>query len=235
MADGRTLIDLTLDDAFASGCGCAVLVVSPVLEARFREKYGDRQQIRIAVQHEPMGTAHAVMQGLRGLKGTAVAVNGDDHYGRDAIQAAMHHALNGPAGEHALVAYRLERTLSAAGGVNRALCETDGNGFLVSTQEARGVRREGGHLRDEQGHTLEGDRLVSMNLWVFRPPLFPLFKELAGSERQGEYGLPEVVQQAITRGHRFQVIPTEAQWTGLTFADDADLVRRSLSRDQDAT
>lgn len=227
LTDGRTLIDLTLADA---GRADAVLVVSPTLEARFREKYAGQPRIRIAVQREPLGTAHAVMQGLHGLPGTAVVVNGDDHYGHAALAAAMEHAVHGQPEQHALVAYRLDRTLSPSGGVNRALCSADRDGYLVSTREATGVQAGDGHVHDDQGTRLDGDRPVSMNLWIFRPTLFPLFGELARAERQGEYGLPEVVQQAIARGHRFRVIPTAAQWVGLTFANDADLVRRSLSR-----
>ncbi|HMN06554.1 MAG TPA: NTP transferase domain-containing protein [Flavobacteriales bacterium] len=233
--DGRTIIDLTMAEAAEAGCRSMVLVSSPALEPDFRLKYGDRPHVRIAVQQMPLGTADAALRGLSGIDGTAVVVNGDDHYGHEAIGAAMGHALGGTATEHALVAYRLDRTLSPSGGVNRALCTLDGDGYLASTEEVRGIREENGFLLDEAGARWSHDRLASMNLWIFRSSLFPLFAELSAVERQGEYGLPEVVQIAIARGHRFRVIPTDAQWTGLTFADDANLVRRNLSRRQDAT
>lgn len=227
--DGRTLIDLTMADAEEAGCPNTVLITSPALEPAFRGKYGGRPRTSIAVQHEPLGTAHAVLQGLANVDGTLVVVNGDDHYGREALAAAVRHALDGVEHEHALVAYRLDRTLSPSGGVNRAVCTLDAQGFLTSTQEVKGIRTDGITVVDETGNQWEKGRLVSMNLWIFRPPLFPLFSELAGAQRSGEFGLPEVVRAAIARGQRFRVIPTDAQWTGLTFAADADLVRRSLS------
>ncbi|HRN38759.1 MAG TPA: NTP transferase domain-containing protein [Flavobacteriales bacterium] len=227
--DGRTLIDLTMADAVAAGCHLAVLVTSPALESAFRGKYSDRPRTSIAVQQEPTGTAHAVLQGLANVDGTIVVVNGDDHYGREAVAAAVHHALNGAAFDHALVGYRLDRTLSPSGGVNRAVCTLDAHGFLASMQEVTGIRSDGNTVVDETGTRWEKDRMVSMNLCILRPSLFPLFTELADAQRRGEFGLPEVVQAAIAQGQRFRVIPTEAQWTGLTFAADADLVRRSLS------
>jgi hypothetical protein len=227
-ADGRTLIDLTLADAFAAGCGSAVLVASPWVKEAFREKYGADGRVRLPVQSEALGTAHAALIGLDGLNGTAVLVNGDDHYGSGAIGSAVGHALHGNAAEHALVAYQLANTLSPSGGVNRAVCAIDGAGKLLSTEEVTGLRAEGILVRDAAGHTWPGNTPVSMNLWVLRPSIRPLITELAAVARQGEYGLPEVARQAIGQGQVFRTIITKAEWTGLTHAADAEQVRQRL-------
>ena len=51
-----------------------------------------------------------------------------------------------------------------------------------------------------------------------------------GSVREGgEFGLPDVVRAAIAKGHRFRALHTSEPWCGLTYASDADLVRRILS------
>lgn len=228
-ADGRTLIDITLTDAVEAGCHNAVLITSPSLEPAFREKYGDRPHTSIAVQQQPLGTAHAVLQGLYGVEGTIVVVNGDDHYGRQAIDAALHHAVGNAKNDHALVAYQLSNTLSPSGGVNRAVCAIDGAGKLLSTEEVTGLRAEGILVRDAEGRTWPGNTPVSMNLWVLRPSIRPLIAELATEARQGEYGLPEVVRLAMARGQHFRAIPTDAEWTGLTHAADAEQVRQRLN------
>ena len=162
-----------------------------------------------------------------------VLANGDDHYGKEPILLAVEHALHGDADEHALVAFTLANTLGASGDVNRAVCETDGSEMLLSTEEVHGLHADpSGGATDATGRAWEAHRLVSMNLWVLRPSVLPLFRTLfqAGAYGPGgEFGLPAVVDAALERHHRFRVLPTKSAWCGLTYPDDAELVRRMLA------
>lgn len=228
---GEALLDITLRDAFAAGCDAAVIVVRPEHEAVFSARYAHDPRIRTVVQHEALGTAHAVLVAAEQVRGTALIANADDHYGRDAIRQAMHHAQHGDPQHHALVAFELANTLSLGGGVNRAACTTAADGSLLATEEVTGLHATTtGTIADGAGRTWPGDTLVSMNLWVFRPALFPLFRLLftAQQPHAGEFGLPTVVAAAIGQHHRFLALRSTAQWCGLTHPADADRVRDRL-------
>ncbi|MBS1567805.1 MAG: NTP transferase domain-containing protein [Bacteroidetes bacterium] len=230
--NGEALLDLTLRDAFHAGCTAAVIVVRPEHMLAFAERFATQPQVHLVVQAEALGTAHAVMLALAEVQGTAVIANGDDHYGAGAIQQAVGHALNGSMQQHALVAFELNKTLSPGGGVNRAVCAVDAQGMLRSTVEVTGLHANAnGIITSSDGRTWHPGTLVSMNLWVLRPALFPLFRELFRSHgpAKEEFGLPAVVAAAIGRQHQFHVLRTAEAWCGLTHPADAEHVRHQLA------
>lgn len=229
---GEALLDFTLRDARAAGCNNSVIVVRPEHVPAFAERFAQQPQVRLVVQAEARGTAHAVMLALAEVHGTAIIANGDDHYGVEAIGQAVRHALHGDPLHHALVAFELGKTLSPSGGVNRAVCNTDAHGLLRSTEEVAGLQAiTSGSITSTYGRTWPADALVSMNLWVLRPSLFPLFREefAAHTAGNGEFGLPTVVAAAIAKGHRFAVLHTAGTWCGLTHPADAALARQHLT------
>lgn len=230
---GETIMDITIRNAFASGCDRMVLVIRPEHEALFMEKSGADERVRLAVQAEALGTGHAVMIGLEQAEGSTVIANADDFYGAAAITEAFAHASTQDE-EHALVAFTLANTLSAAGPVHRALCTIDANGFLTSTDECTGLHADADNrITDANGRSYDPAALVSMNLWVLRPSIASYFraavKHFNEQGQRGECMLPAVVQQAMDNGHRVRVLRTDARWAGLTYAADADLVRRTLA------
>ena len=230
--NGEALLDLALRDAFRAGCTSAILVVRPELEAVFAARNAHGTNMHLVVQHEALGTAHAVMQALEHVQGDVLIANGDDHYGAGPLRMAIQHAVTGDLGEHALVTFELANTLSASGPVNRALCTVNAKGLLGPIEEVLGLHRNGaGTISDAKGRPFSGHEHVSMNLWLLRPSMFDLFSILFhGSVREGgEFGLPDVVRAATANGHRFRALHTSEPWCGLTYASDADLVRRILS------
>jgi len=231
--EGEALLDLTLRDARAAGCTGAVIVVRPEHLLVFADRFADQPQVRIVVQAEALGTAHAVMLALAEAHGTALIANGDDHYGAGAMEQAARHALRGDPVQHALVAFELANTLSPSGGVHRAVCATDADGLLLSTQEVTGLQAAAsGNITSADGRSWPAATLVSMNLWVLRPALFPLFRTLfaAHAAANGEFGLPSVVSAAIAQHHRFAVLRTTETWCGLTHPADAGHVRQYLAK-----
>ena len=229
--NGQSLLEITMDQAFAAGVQEAVIVVASPHRAIFEQRFIERSDVRTVVQEEARGTAHATASALRRDMGTTIVVNGDDHYGYGAIALAVEHACHGPQSEHAMVAFELGRTLSPHGGVNRAVCSTDENARLVRTVEVRGLRAQtNGEILDAEGATWAPSTLVSMNLWVLRPSIFPAFEHTSSTPTTGgEHGLPSVIQHAVGTGAALRVLRTSAPWSGLTFPEDADLVRRSLN------
>ena len=193
---------------------------------------------------KPWGTGHAVLAAAAAVSSPFAVVNADDFYGRDAFMRAAEF-LGGRdggdvSGTFAIVAYPLQDTLSAAGGVNRAVCRADGNGWLETMEEVVDIRRledgtyqgtdtRGGPLR------LSGDALVSMNLWVFTPAVFALlrrgFEEFlrhAGRE-QGEFLISHGIRDGVQRGvARVRLLATRARWLGITYPDDRPRVAAAL-------
>ena len=229
--NGESLLEITMDQAFAAGVQEAVIVVASPHRAIFEQRLLGRSAVRTVVQEEALGTAHATASALHRDMGTIIVVNGDDHYGSGAIALAVEHAYHAPQSEHAMVAFELGRTLSTHGGVNRAICSTDANDLLLRTIEVRGLKaRTNGEILDAEGATWDPSTLVSMNLWVLRPSIFPAFEHTSSTPTTGgEHGLPSVIQHAVGTGAALRVLRTSAPWSGLTFPEDADLVRRSLN------
>lgn len=228
---GETIMDITLRDAFDAGCDRAWVVTSPKLVHDLQRRFSSDARVRVLVQKDALGTAHAAMIGLEDAQGTSLVVNGDDLYGASSIRTAVEYARQGDPHESALVAFNLDRTLSPNGPVNRASCSVDGE-YLSDTHEVMGLAADDqDHIKDRKGEVYDARTPVSMNLWVLRPAFNALLVE-AWRERDGaepdEFGLPTAVHQAIERGHRFHMLRTHDAWFGLTFPEDAQLVRDHL-------
>lgn len=251
---GATLLDYSIYDARRAGFGTVVVVTRPELATAF-----DRIDATVAIQRlddlpagltmpaartKPWGTGHAVLAAATAVRSPFAVVNADDFYGRDAFTRAAEF-LAGPGGEaperFAIIAYPLRDTLSAAGGVNRAVCHADGDGWLETVEEVVDIRRldddtyagTDAHGRPVQ---LSGDALVSMNLWVFTPAVFTVlrrgfaeFLRQGGAGAQGEFLISHAIRDAVRRGEaRVRLLATRARWLGVTYPDDRPRVAAAL-------
>ena len=204
-------------------------------------------------RQKPWGTGHAlaVCQGL--VDGPFVVINADDFYGRESFQvvADFLRAPPAPAGaaagasaapeSFAMVGFRLANTLSEHGDVCRGICDVGPGGWLRGVRELTAISRRDGRIGypDAAGvwQPLRADDIVSMNIWGFTPGIFPLLQaELAaflarhGGEEKAEFYLPAAVDQMVRRGQaRVQVLPTDAQWFGVTYPGDKPLVAAGIT------
>jgi hypothetical protein len=143
----------------------------------------------------------------------------------------------------ALVGFRLDRTLSPSGPVNRAICRASARGWLESVTEVLHLKADpAGGIAGDDGSTprrYSGAEPVSMNFWAFTPALFPHLEAgfrafLAGEDtsvpiEKHEFLIPTVMQDLIRRGiARVRVIPTESPWTGMTYPADRERVAAIL-------
>ena len=187
---------------------------------------------------KPWGTGHAVLAAASAVSRPFAVVNADDFYGRDAFARAAQFLGAERAGTFAIIAYPLRDTLSAAGGVNRAVCHADADGWLETMEEIVEIRPlEDGMYEgtDTDGRTvrLAGDVLVSMNLWAFTPEVFGLlergFAEFLRDGGQGEFLISHGIRDAVGRGEaRVRLLDTRAQWLGVTYPDDRPRVAAAL-------
>jgi NDP-sugar pyrophosphorylase family protein len=258
--DGEALLDYAVFDALSAGFGDVVLVVSTSNEAdlvrRFRDRFGIAVPLRTVIQGtgpmpsglrpparvKPWGTGHAVLCLEGQISGPFAVANADDFYGRSAYRALVGH-LTSPerAGEHCVVGYRVDATLSEHGGVSRAVLESDHEGRLISIEEVLGLEKAGdgtifGQTTKGASRVLTGDERVSMNLWGLTPDLFgPLDERFGvflgrhGEDPRAEFYLSDAVGALVVSGQlTVRVTETEERWLGMTFPEDRGSVRAGI-------
>jgi len=202
---------------------------------------GDRQVP--ADRTKPWGTAHAVLCCKDAVKENFAVINADDYYGRQAFEKAYQFLTTDCNDKtYCIIGYELKRTLSENGSVSRGVCEVDANGNLTSINERTKIyRNEDGKItyEDEAGlHEVSEDSSVSMNFWGFAPNVFDITEKLFHefldenmNNPKAEFFIPIVADKFSKSGMGvIKVIPTQAQWFGVTYKEDAPAVQQSIDK-----
>jgi len=199
-----------------------------------------------AERTKPWGTAHAVLCAEEKVKEPFAVINADDFYGRDGFEKAYKFLVQGcDETTYAIIGYELLKTLSEHGTVNRGVCEVNNKGNLVSVVERLNVSRKGDKIVCNDEHLpkeLPLDTHVSMNFWCFHPSLFDFTKKVFdqflaehASNPKAEFFIPIVADKFIKDGVGvIKVIATSAKWFGVTYKEDAPMVRENLRKLVDA-
>ena len=256
---GQAVIDLIAGDAMAAGFGHIVLVLGPqtgpAIAYHVRQVFPAGVVVAFTEQRVPLGTAHAVLCARKYVgDGPFAVVNADDVYGAPAMSQLARQLAEDD--EHAIVSYRLRDTVVGDAPVTRGTCEVGRDGNLVRLVERRAVaRRADGNFGAADGldpSELPGDTPVSMNLWGFRPSIWPVLEaavlathpsvspdgsvpEPSQLTSHDEVLLPEVVGDMIAGRSAngdvgtVRVIAGEGRCLGVTHADDLPLVRNELA------
>ena len=191
---------------------------------------------------KPWGTAHAVLCADEKVKEPFAVINADDFYGKDGFVKASDFLMNDCNEKtFSIIGYELLKTLSEHGTVNRGVCQVDNKGNLVSVVERLNVSKVGDKIVCNDEHLpkeLPLNTQVSMNFWCFHPSVFDytkkIFKEFLAenaSNPKAEFFIPIVADKYIKeREGVIKVINTSAQWFGVTYKEDAPMVRESLMK-----
>ena len=261
---GQVLLDYSVYDARRAGFETVVFVIKDEIEADFRERVGRRMERRMDVRYvfqrmdslpegyavpagrvKPWGTAQAALAARPFVDGPFAIINADDYYGRSAFQTIYDYLRAHPQGtRYAMVAYRLENTVTDHGHVARGVCQVGEDGLLTGIVER--TRIEKGpppRFTEDGGETwsqLPGDTMVSMNFWGFNPTLldraaerFPAFMDRALAENplKGEYLLPTLVGQLIQEGKAtVRALSSGDKWYGVTYQEDKPAVSAAIAR-----
>jgi len=195
-----------------------------------------------AERTKPWGTAHAVLCAKDTVKGSFAVINADDFYGYDPFKKAddfIRKECNDKL--YSIVGYEILKTLSEHGTVSRGVCSVDKNNFLSGVVERTKVYKEGKKVYYEEADQkieMPNDTIVSMNFWCFdssffgvTEKLFAEFLEKNGQNPKSEFFIPIVADHYIKSGMgKIKMIKTPSQWFGVTYKEDAPVVRESLRK-----
>ncbi len=220
------------------------------LEAKIKVGYAFQELAMFTEGHtipgerkKPWGTAHAVLC-CKGIVDEPFAViNADDFYGSDGFVKA-YNFLTAEAADnnYAIIGYELKKTLSDNGSVSRGVCNVDAAGNLVDINERTKIYRNDDGIityEDEAGlHEVSEDSSVSMNFFAFAPNFidrcenyFDGFLDEEINNPKGEFFIPLVVDKVVkNKQATVKVIPTSAQWFGVTYKEDAPEVQASIDK-----
>jgi len=194
-------------------------------------------------RRKPWGTGHAVLC-CKGIVNEPFAViNADDFYGRDGFVKAYDFLKNKVADDnYSIIGYELKKTLSDNGSVSRGVCNVDKDGNLIDINERTKIyRNEKGIItyEDEAGlHEVSEDATVSMNFFAFGTNFikqcenyFDGFLDKEMNNPKSEFFIPLVVDKVVkNKEGNVKVIPTSAQWFGVTYKEDAPEVKASVDK-----
>lgn len=226
-----------------------------VFKEQFSSKFEDKIKVEFVFQSidrfveaeyipadrtKPWGTGQAMLCAEEKVQEPFTIINADDFYGADAFQKAAEFCREDCSEAHyALIGYNLSNTLSENGTVSRGVCKVDEVGNLTEINETHNIHRKDEKIVFEEAGAegeLTEQSYVSMNFWCFHPDIFTqtkaLFAEFPKNNMENlkaEFYIPTVVSNFIeTNVGVVEVIPTAANWFGVTYKEDAPTVKEKL-------
>ena len=189
---------------------------------------------------KPWGTGQAVLCTKNVIGEPFAVINADDFYGKDAFQKAYDFLTTRVSDSRfAVLGYELSNTLSENGSVSRGVITTNENNELTDIDERLKIYRKDGGIVYEDGSQLiplAENTQVSMNFFCFAPNFISfcdrLFHEFLSkniNNIKAEFLMPQAADQFIKEGlGQLEVIPTSAKWFGVTYKEDAPVVKADI-------
>lgn len=191
---------------------------------------------------KPWGTGHAILSAKDVITEPFMVINADDFYGMDAFLKAKEF-LNRHPNCYATIAYEAINTITENGSVKRGIIKKDNDNNLVSLLESKLTIDSNKiycePLNGDKPFTIENNTLVSMNMLVLNPDFFKyletkielFFKNNIDKLDNCEFFITDVLEDAIKEKYlTIKVIPTSSKWYGVTYKDDAPIVKDALRK-----
>ena len=257
---GEFLIDYSVYDALKAGFDKVVFIIKKENYDLFKETIGKRVEPYVKVEYvfqtndniplkyqellktreKPLGTAHAILCAKDSIEEPFAIINADDFYGRDAYFVASRYLDTIKKDHYGVVGYQVSHTLSPNGSAKRGVCKAK-DGKLEAIIESSVERVDGKiiakPLDGSSSFTVAEDSIVSMNLLLFTPALFPYLEEKLNSFlekheqdlKSCEFLIPDVIEMAIQEGKAVvDLLKTDAVWHGVTYKEDKEEVVKAI-------
>jgi len=247
---GEILMEYGIYDALNAGFDRVAVILKDENYKDFLEVAGDRLAKQIKIDYafqrntdvpdwfrmpqgrvKPWGTAQAIaaLDGI--VEGPFCVINADDFYGAQSYLLVADFLKNAPHDapyQCCMAGYDVANTLSENGTVTRGVCDVSGTRLTRLVERYKIARRADATIFDEaSGEEIPEKTSVSMNMFGFQKQIPALLKERFGSWLstgdliKGEYLLPSEVSQMVQEDLiSVTVIPTTAQWYGVTYQED---------------
>lgn len=251
---GEILMQYSIHDAIRAGFKKLVFVIKPEHQGIIEDFCGEIKGVEISFVYQefssipdfypvpaertkPFGTVHAVLCAREAIHEPFAVINADDFYGADAFRVMQRELERLSTGEGTMVAYRLKNTVSRNGAVTRGVCDVEDGSLKKVTETYSITVDEQGNIRDAESGELDGEALVSMNMWGFLPEIFDsmeadfhrFLREIEEGNLKAEYALPTMVDRMIgEKKLRISVLTTDAVWFGVTYREDRASVAEEL-------
>ena len=258
--NGEFLIDYSVYDALKAGFDKVVFIIKKENYDLFKETIGKRVEPYVKVEYvfqtndniplkyqellktreKPLGTAHAILCAKDSIEEPFAIINADDFYGRDAYFVASRYLDTIKKDHYGVVGYQVSHTLSPNGSAKRGVCKAK-DGKLGAIIESSVERVDGKiiakPLDGSSSFTVAEDSIVSMNLLLFTPALFPYLEEKLNSFlekheqdlKSCEFLIPDVIEMAIQEGKAVvDLLKTDAVWHGVTYKEDKEEVVKAI-------
>ena len=264
--EGHIIMDFSIFDAKRAGFEKVIFIIKKENEADFKEAVGDRMAKIMDVEYafqdlnnipegfevpegrvKPWGTAHAVLSAIDQIDGPFAVINADDYYGKHAFEVIYDYLTTHEDDDkyrYTMVGYRLKNTVTDNGHVARGICELNEKKELVKVTERTRIEKRGDGIAysEDDGETwvdVDGDTLVSMNMWGLTPEFVGMleegfvefFENLNDNEAKAEYLLPIYIDELLKAGKvSVKVLGTNDKWFGVTYKEDKPVVVESFRK-----
>jgi len=253
--NGESIIDYSVYDAIESGFNKVVFVIRREFQKEFEEKisrkYVGKIQLEFVFQELddlpkglvcpkdrklPWGTGHAILSASNLIKEPFCVINADDYYGRESFKKIVEF-FSKDSKDLSMVYFKLGRTLSPYGGVNRAIC-TLNNGLLMNLIEIEDIQNNNGIIMSNNKSKLDAISPVSLNMWGFRPFIFDHLEEMFikffknnGDDLKSEFLIPTVINHLIqTQREKVFALKSNSTWFGITHKEDSPFARGEIQK-----
>lgn len=262
--NGEIILELSVYDAIKAGFDEVIFIIKKEIEEDFKNAIGNKISEHIPVKYvfqdlqkipnafqipegrvKPWGTGHALLCCEEVIDSPFAVINADDYYGQDAFKKLHDFLINNEEdNEYAMVGYTLANTVSENGSVARGVCSVV-DGKLQNVDELTRIEKceKGIAYSEDDGKTwtpLADDRLVSMNMWGFKPNFiqkmqadFIAFfeKEVAQDKLKSEFFIPKEVGKMLQeKTIEVTVLSSGDKWYGVTYQEDKPVVKAGIKK-----